>query len=503
MQGICKSFSGVQVLDSVQLEVRAGEVHILAGENGAGKSTLIKILGGVHSEYEGNIWIKDQPVHFRSPQNATESGVAVIHQELSLIGCLSVAENIYLGRESAGRGGVLHQRQERRNCIQLLRQFELDISPNLRVENLALSSQQMIEIAKAASLNAQILVMDEPTSALTEVEVAKLFDLIQNLKARGCAIIYISHKMEEIYRIADRITVLRDGKYIGTATAADLPVNRLIQWMIGRELNQQFPASPAIATKERLIVENLGVRDSAGRDVVKHASFSVNSGEIVGFAGLQGAGNTELFHAIFGAYGRGRVRGKVFLDGKPMQFKSTRKTIRSGFALLTNDRKESGLVLCARIRDNITLASLRRYSPGTWIRSKQERQRAKELADSLRVKCVSIEQEVQYLSGGNQQKVVLAKWLDTQPKVLLLDDPTRGVDIGAKHEIYDLMMKLKEQGVAILLISSEMPEMLALADRIYSMHRGEITDEFTRENATQEKILAAAMGITGPQQQIA
>lgn len=476
----------------VSFDLLPGEVHVLGGENGAGKSTLIKILGGVHTDYDGEVEIAGKRVRLTSPQDAAAHGISVIHQELSQVGTLSVFENMYLGREKT-RFGMLLRGQEVRNCREILKRFDVSASPHDTLDELPIGIQQMIEIAKAIALNARIFIMDEPTSALTAPEVEKLFALIADLKSRGCGIIYISHKMDEIYRIADRITVLRDGKYIGTAAANELPVAKMVEWMIGRELDAQFPQSDAPAGSVHLEVKDLTVKDATRKVLVRGVSFSARSGEVLGFGGLQGSGNTELFNAIFGAPGLEAV-GSVVVHGKEYTKRSPRRSLRNKMALLTNDRKGTGLVLCAPIRQNISLSSLPALSPGGWISGKREAAAANRQMQGMRVKAESADQEVQYLSGGNQQKVVLGKWLETQPRLLMLDEPTRGVDIGAKHEIYDLILKLKEQGVCILLITSEMQELLSLSDRIIVMHRGCITGEFTRQNATQELVLAAAMG---------
>lgn len=496
MTAIGKSFGDTRVLNDVALEVRAGEVHILAGENGAGKSTLIKILAGVHTEYEGSIALHGNLRRFRSPQDAAREGISVIHQELSLIPSMSVADNMFLGREKYGAMGWMRYADQREACRALLDRLDLNVDPNRFVEDYPISIQQMIEIAKALAFDARIIVMDEPTSALTEPEVERLFAIIAQLKASGCGIIYISHKMEEIYRIADRITVLRDGAYVGTATAADLPRAKLIHWMVGREISEQFPRHASNPREERLRVEHFTVPDPGGlpRPIVDDVSFTVRGGEILGIAGLQGSGNSALFAGLFGAYGR-TVRGDVHLDGKPFTVRSPQHAIRRGMGYLTNDRKTSGLVLEMDIVKNITLASIPQYSPGFWLRTTWEAMVAGVHKDALRIRAASLYQRVGSLSGGNQQKVVLAKWLEIGPKVLLLDEPTRGVDVGAKHEIYELMNTWTENGIAIVLITSEMPELLAMSDRIMVMHRGRITAQFAAKEATQEAILNAAMGL--------
>ncbi|HOQ03918.1 MAG TPA: sugar ABC transporter ATP-binding protein [Anaerohalosphaeraceae bacterium] len=496
MKNISKSFGPVEVLKDVCFGLQPGEVHILAGENGAGKSTLMKIVGGVYPDYTGTIEVKGRPVRFRSVLDAAAAGIAVIHQELSLVGSMSVYENIFLGREVHRKGWVCHARM-RSSARSLLEELGLSIRVDEPVDRLPIGQQQMVEIAKALSYNADILVMDEPTSALTEPEVRKLFDIIARLKRKGCGIIYITHKMEEIYQIADRITVLRDGRYIGTEEAAKLSSDRLVQWMVGREIQQHFPRHQSQPGPVRLEVSDFTVPEPAGGPIpwVNCVSFTVHAGEIVGLAGLQGSGNSHLLHGLFGSYGR-RVRGTVRIDGQVMPVINPAQSIRSGLALLTNDRKTTGLILGRDIIENASLASLRRFSPGGWMRPHLEAETVSRTLQRLRLKADRLTLPVEALSGGNQQKVVLAKWIQTDPKVLLLDEPTRGVDVGAKHEIYQWMNEWTKAGIAIVLITSEMPELLAMSDRILVMHRGCITAHLTRQQATQEKILQAALGQT-------
>jgi ribose transport system ATP-binding protein len=507
MSGISKSFSGVEVLRDVAFELRPGEVHVLAGENGAGKSTLIKIAAGVHTEYEGSIHLYGRPARFTSPHDAAQQGISVIHQEMSLIDAMSVVDNMFLGREltRAGSGAQwLDRAAQLRRAREFCDQLGLgDIDLERPVEDYSLSVKNRIEIAKALAWNARIFVMDEPTSALSEPEVVRLFEIIRRLQAQGSGIVYISHRMEEIYRVADRITVLRDGRAIGTSAASALPEADLIRWMIGRELNTQFPPRENTAGPERLRVEGLSVlapgSTSTGsrRWLVRDVSLSVRAGEIVGIAGLQGSGNSDLFRGIFGAHGD-LATGRVFLQGRPFQVRSPRHSVQEGMAYLTSDRKGTGLVLNLDLARNVTLASIPAISPGGWVREGRERRVAEEHTRALSIRTSGPAQEVSTLSGGNQQKVALAKWIETRPRVLLLDEPTRGVDVGAKHEIYELMNQWTRQGHAILLITSEMPELLGLSDRIIAMHRGRVTGEFTRGEATQEKVLQAAMAVSTP-----
>jgi len=494
MNGITKRFGKGTVLKDAQLEVRSGEVHVLVGENGAGKSTLIKILAGIHTEFEGRIEIGGREVRPQTPWEAKALGIAVIHQELSLIGSMSVADNIFLGRAPT-RAGLVLDAEQWRQTGHWVRQLGLDIDARRLVEQFPIAVQQLIEIAKALSQNAKVIVMDEPTSALNAPEVEKLFSLIRILKQKGCGIVYITHKMEEIERIADRITVLRDGQWIGTAPAAELPAAKLIQWMVGREMGEQFPRHTPHPGAERLRLENFGVFPTSfsRKPAVQDVSLTVRAGEILGIGGLQGSGASELFLGIFGGYGSA-TRGRMQLDGTERRFASPRQAIESGVALLTNDRKATGLVLSLSIVANATLAALRELSPGGWRQPAREYAAAQQTVSPMQLRAASLDLEVNALSGGNQQKVVLAKWLQIRPKVLLLDEPTRGVDIGAKREIYQLMNQWTAQGIAILLITSELPELLTLSDRIVVLHRGRVAAELSREQATPETVLMAAMG---------
>jgi ribose transport system ATP-binding protein len=477
---IGKSFGSVRVLDRVNLEAFPGEVHILAGENGAGKSTLMKILAGVYSNYDGKIELGNTTVQFASPHDASKAGVSVIHQEMSLIPAMSVLDNLFLGRDlSPWMGRKLKQELEK-EALALCQSLDLKIDLDQPVESFSIAIRNQIEILKALTFQSRVLVMDEPSSALGASEVEKMFKLIAELKKNGCAIIYISHRMEEIYRIADRITVLRDGKSIGTALASDLSEPKLIEWMIGRELKNQFPQARSVPKADRKLV----VKNFRGVD------FEVRSGEILGIAGLQGSGKSELIQSLYDS----NETGQIEVDGKPFKLQSPRHSIRQGVALLTNDRKETGLCLGMSVSENLTLSRLSDFSRWGFIRPDLEQSAALRAMKRLRVKCNDLSQTVGELSGGNQQKVALGKCTETSPKVLLLDEPTRGVDVGAKHEIYELIFELAASGSAIVLITSEMPECLALSDRIMVMHRGKVSATFTRQEATQEKILKAAMG---------
>jgi ribose transport system ATP-binding protein len=497
MSGITKRFGPVTVLEDVSFEIRAGEVHILAGENGAGKSTLIKILAGVHRDYQGTIQLDGRPVRPRSPTEAGSLGIAVIHQELSLVPSMTIADNVLLGRWPT-RAGLVLGRVERAEARRSLAIVGLDMDVDQRVEQLPIGTQQLIEIAKALSQRARVLVMDEPTSALSSPEVATLFDLIGQLKRQGCGIVYITHKMEEIEQIGDRVTVLRDGRTIGTANRADLPIPKLIHWMVGREIDQQLPRHQPHLGRTRLQVADFSVfpRGLGTKSAVERVGLSVRSGEIVGIGGLQGSGASELLWGLFGAYGV-RAEGRVELDGKLVRIRSPRQAIQSGVALLTNDRKASGLILPMSIVANATLADLPNLTWAGWRRPRRELAVTAAVTGPLNLRAVSLDAPVATLSGGTQQKVALAKWLQTRPLVLLLDAPTRGIDVGAKREIYALMNQWTQQGIAIILISSEMPELLAMSDRIVVMHRGRVTAEMAGNEATADRILEAAMGHGG------
>jgi ribose transport system ATP-binding protein len=494
MTGVTKRFGPVTVLRQVDFEIWPGEVHVLAGENGAGKSTLIKILGGVHTDFEGALELRGRTARPRSPTDATALGVSVIHQELSLVGAMSVADNVFLGR-MVTRGGWVSDRAQHRETERVLAELGLELDARRPVEEFPMAIRQMIEIAKALSRRTHVIVMDEPTSALNGPEVNRLFALIARLKAQGCGIVYITHKMEEIERIADRITVLRDGARVGSAPANQLSSAQLIRWMVGRELSEQFPRHTPHLGTERLRLENFSVHPGglSDRPSVQAIDLSVRAGEIVGVSGLQGSGASDLLLGLFGAYGR-RTGGQVYLEGRPARIASPRDAIAAGVALLTNDRKATGLVLPLSVVANATLAALNQLSPGGWRRPRHESEATQVVTQSLRLRAASLELEVAALSGGNQQKVAIAKWLQVQPRLLLLDEPTRGIDIGAKHEIYSLMNQWTAEGIAILLITSEMPELLALSDRVVALHRGRMTAEFSRATATPERVLAAAMG---------
>lgn len=494
-ENIFKSFSRVPVLHGVSFDLTEGEVHALAGENGAGKTTLIKIISGIYSDYQGTVRVKGENVRFRSPQEAARRGIAAIHQELSLVNSLSVLDNIFLGQEIRKAHGFIDFRKQRRQARLLLQNFGLDLDLKQPVGTFPYTTRQMIALAKVLVSEARIIAMDEPTSTLTHSEAEKLFEVVKALKAKGCGIIYISHRLEEIYALSDRVTILRDGRRVGSFRTGELPSSELIRLMVGREINQQFPPYFPGGGRELLRLERVYVPDPSGTKgwAVEDVSFSLREGEILGFAGLQGSGKSELFHALFGSFGP-KLRGEVYLDGKLFVSRSPLEAIKKGLVLLTNDRLATGLIPLLGVVPNMTLASLEKFSPRGWLNKNKERRVTEEYIEKLRIKVADLNQEVGTLSGGNQQKVVLAKWLITQPRVVLLDEPTFGIDVGAKHEVYCLLNDWKKRGMAIALIASELPELLALADRILVLHRGRLAASFSRSEATPEKVMQAALG---------
>lgn len=494
IQSVGKSFPGVRALDNVSFAVRAGEVHALIGENGAGKSTLMKILSGVYSEYEGQILFEGRPLALRSPRDAQQQGIAIIHQELNLVPELTVAENIFLGAELHTRMGALDVRRMAKETTELLDRFNLSIPPDRPVKWLRVGEQQLAEVAKALSLDARLLILDEPTSALSEAEIERLFAVIAALQAQGVTMIYISHKLDEIFRIADRVTVLRDGEYIGTRAVRETNTAELIRMMVGRSLTELFPKEEVEAGDEVLRVEYLSLAPDSqrGSRSLEDISFTLRRGEIVGVAGLMGAGRTELLETIFGVHERKRVGGRIVIEGKERQPKSPEEAIGFGLAFVTEDRKNQSLILILSVAQNMTLAALKRFLRMGFMRQNAEAEAVRTSIDQLRIKTPGSAVEVETLSGGNQQKVALAKCLLTQPKVLLLDEPTRGIDVGAKAEIYALVSHLAHEGAGILMASSELPEILSMCDRVLVLCEGRLTGEFTRAEATQERIMEAA-----------
>ncbi len=485
MEHITKSFPGVKALDDVSFELKSGEVMALLGENGAGKSTLMKILSGVYEKDSGSLRIMGREYDNLSPKQALEAGVAIIHQELNMCKDLSVAENMFLGREHVS-GIMLNNSEMEQIAKKYLDDLGVDIDPQETVGNLPVSKQQMIEIAKALSVNAKILIMDEPTSALTSREIKELFAIIGQLKAQGCGIVYISHRLEELSHITDRVTIMRDGRYITSGDFASFTMDEIIANMVGREIKEKFPRVHCEKGKKVFEVKGL----NAGKSV-RDVSFSLYEGEIVGFAGLMGAGRTETTRAIFGV--DAKESGTIILDGEEIKISGPMDAIRAGIVLAPEDRKKDGLCTKLTIRENIALPNLDIIcgKSGVIDRNK-ETEICEEAVQNLSIKTPNVDIDAGNLSGGNQQKVVVGKWLARNSRVVMFDEPTRGIDVGAKVEIYHLMNKLKEQGIAVMFVSSEMPEVMGIADRIIVMCDGRITGELTAEEATQNEILKYA-----------
>lgn len=492
MRGMRKSFPGVKALRGVDLNLRPGEVLALLGENGAGKSTLIKILGGAHRGDGGEIHISGQRVDFHSPHDARDSGIGVIYQEFNLVPQLSAVDNIFLGQERS-RAGFVSEREQYEVASKLFARLQVTIDPAALCRDLTVAQQQIVEIAKALAFDARIIVMDEPSATLTLQEVDHLFAVIRELQAQDIGVIYISHRLDEIFRIADRVTVLRDGEGVGTRAIGELSRESMIELMVGRKLENEFPKERCEIGDKGLVVRGL-TRSPRVRDV----SFSVMRGEVVGLTGLVGAGRTEAARLVFGA--DKREAGVIELDGKALSIKTPRDAIAAGICLLTEDRKAQGLVLGQSVQSNFGLPNLLGFSRGGFVDHRAESERFGSYVKSLNIRISDHEQSAGTLSGGNQQKVVLAKWLEKNAEAIIFDEPTRGIDVGAKYEIYLLMNKLAAEGKAVLMISSELPEVLGMSDRILVMHDGEIAGEIADvENATQEEIMRMAVGKTSLQ----
>ncbi len=488
MRNIRKSYPGVEALKGVHLNVEAGEVHALVGENGAGKSTLMKILAGAETMDSGEIRLDGRPVTVSDPIRAQQLGIRMIYQEFNLVPQLSVAENIFLGREPVHRKtGFVSWKKMHREAEKILKKLNVSLDVRLPVSVLSVAGQQMVEIARALSQNAKLIVMDEPSATLTDHELTNLFRTIRELSASGVAVIYISHRLEEIFQICQRVTVLRDGSWIATEPLKNLDRERIVQMMVGREIGQEFPKGKA--PRGEVLLE---LKDVHSGQRLKNISLKVHAGEVVGIAGLVGSGRTELAKTILGLYPVDS--GEMLWGGKPRQIRSPREAVETGIALIPEDRKREGLVLALSVRQNATLSSLKKFLRWGVIRRRKETQSVSKVIRDLRIKTPSPEQQVRYLSGGNQQKVVLAKGLLTDSRLLIFDEPTRGIDVGAKQEIYHLMNRLAKDGMGIVMISSELPEVLGMSDRILVMHEGSIQGELTREEATQEKIMTLATG---------
>ena len=490
MENISKSFPGVQALSNVHLTVRKGTVHALMGENGAGKSTLMKVLIGIYIPESGAITFQGKSVQIANTEMALKLGISMIHQELSPVPYMTVAENIYLGREPLGRFGLIDKRKMIADTQALLNRLEINVDPSAIMKSLSVANTQMVEIAKAISYDSSLIIMDEPTSAITEREVAHLFRIIRSLKEKGVAIIYITHKMDEVFQIADEITVFRDGKHIATVPAGQTDKNSLIAMMVGRELTNIYPKSEAPIGEVILSVRNL-----TRKGIIHGVSFDLRRGEILGLAGLMGAGRTEVIEGIFGI--KKIDSGEIEVKGKSVRINSPADAIRHGLALLTEDRKLTGIMGVLPVKDNMMIASLDSYATNGFLNKRLIDETCNREKGRLEIKTPSMDQVIKLLSGGNQQKVLVSRWLLTTPDILILDEPTRGIDVGAKAEIHRLMCKLAQEGKAIIMISSELPEILGMSDRVLVMHEGRVGGEFARQDATQESIMRAATGSVG------
>ena len=485
LRKITKRFSGVEVLHEVSFTLKPGEVHALLGENGAGKSTLVKVITGIHQPDGGEILLNGEHVHFGDPRDSRQAGVAAIYQELSLFPDLDVAENIFVGRQPAATGGRIDWKKLYEEAGKLLTSLGVHLDLKQKARSLSIAQQQMVEIARAFSINARILIMDEPTSSLTLNEVADLFRLVRRLRNEGTAIIFISHRLEELFEIADRVTVLRDGAYVDTRMLKDVSRDDLIRLMVGRTISNLFPKQDVKAGEVVLKVENL-----SHTGLFENISFELRKGEILGMAGLVGAGRTDVARAIFGV--EPPTSGKIEIEGREVRVTSPQQAIGLGLAYVPEDRQLHGLIPPMNITSNISLPMLGQYARRGWLRDKVERAAAFSAARQMEVRANNIWQKARELSGGNQQKIVLAKWLSTKPRIMILDEPTRGIDVGTKAAVHALMSKLASEGMAILMISSELPEVLGMSDRILVMREGHLTGHFTRAEATQEKIISAA-----------
>ncbi|OUM86974.1 MULTISPECIES: xylose ABC transporter ATP-binding protein [Bacillales] len=497
MKGITKEFPGVRALNNVTFFVKKGEIHALCGENGAGKSTLMKILTGVYpyGTYKGEIYLDGKEVKFKSIKESQDAGIAIIHQELALVEEMSVAENILLSNDLMRRK-YIDWNLIFAESLKWLKEVGLEIDPQTKVKQLSVGKQQLVEIAKALTLNAKIIVLDEPTAALTKNEVEVLMGILRNLKKKGVTCIYISHKLSEVLEIADTVTVLRDGETISTDPIEKLTEETIITKMVGRKITDIYPYKKREIGPIILEVNDWAVvQKSTGKKIINHVSFSLKKGEILGIAGLMGAGRTELFSSLVGYY-PGHVTGTIKVDGKEKRIRNPRDAIEAGIAYVSEDRKRYGLVLGMNIIQNTTLSSLKKVMRYQLIDQTIELKTAQEINDKVKLKAPNLEIKVSQLSGGNQQKVVISKWLLNDPKVLILDEPTRGIDVGAKYEIYKIINELATQGVGIILISSELPEILGMSDRILVMAGGQITGELKRDEASQEKIMTYATGGT-------
>ncbi|MFV0528012.1 MAG: sugar ABC transporter ATP-binding protein [Lachnospiraceae bacterium] len=489
MTDIKKSFSGIYALSGIDFSLELGEVHALLGENGAGKSTLIKVLGGIYQPDSGKIEINGKEVHIHGVPEAREQGIGIIHQEIVLVPYLTVAQNLFLGREAVTKVGTVDFEGMNRRAQQMIASLGVAIRADSLVADLTIAQQQMVEIVKAVSFNGKIIVMDEPTSSLSNEEVEQLFEIIERLKEQKVSIIYISHRMEELFRISDRVTVIRDGAYVGQKNTAETTPAELVSMMVGRDLESFYARDYHDLTKAETALE---VRKLGRQGVFSDVSFKLRKGEILGFAGLVGAGRSEIMESIFGA--TTFDSGEVYLYGQPVRFKNPMQAIKAGVAMVPEDRKKQGLVLCNSVGFNMILSSLHFYMSGLAISKKKSKKVIDQYTKRLRLKAASTEIEVESLSGGNQQKVVLGKWLATKPDVLILDEPTRGVDVNAKFEIYSVINELANEGIAIIMISSELPEIINMCDNVCIIREGKLVGNLTRDELNQEEIMKYAAG---------
>lgn len=489
MRGIDKLFGSNQVLKQAGFTLESGEVHALMGENGAGKSTLMKILTGVYTKDAGTVLVDGKEVNYKNPQEAEKAGIVFIYQELNVMFDLTVEENLFMGKEIHGKFGICDKKAMQKKAQEALNILGVNISPKTVMAELSVGQQQMVEICKALMADAKVIIMDEPTAALTQSETVALFKVIESLRKKGVSMVYISHRMEEIFELCDRITVLRDGSYIGVKNIPETNMNEIVKMMIGREIGERYPSRNVKIGKEVLKVKEL-TRKRTFHDV----NFSVRAGEVLGVSGLMGAGRTEIMQAIFGNLSY--ESGTIEIDGKEVKISNPRQAMEHGIGFITEDRKTEGLMLDKSIRENISLCNLRRISKSSVISREAEKNMVAEAIKDLHIKCFGSYHECNNLSGGNQQKVVLAKWILTNPKILILDEPTRGVDIGAKKEIYSIINKLAAQGVAIIMVSSELPEVLGMSDNIMVVREGEVRGIISYEEANQERVMTLATGGT-------
>ena len=488
MEGIDKTFPGVKALDNAQLTLRAGTVHALMGENGAGKSTLMKCLFGIYNKDAGHIYLEGREVNFKSSREALDNGVAMVHQELNQALKRNVMDNIWLGRYPRMKGlPLVSEKQMYADTMRVFEELDVHVDPKMVMSKMPVSQRQMVEIAKAVSFNSKVIVLDEPTSSLTEQEVEHLFRIINMLRDRGCGIIYISHKMDEILRISDEVTIMRDGQYIATKPAAELTKAEIIRLMVGREMTNQFPPKLNTASGEDILrVEHITAQYSQLNDV----SFSLKKGEILGVAGLDASGRTELLENIFGA--ATRKSGKLFKDGREIFNRTPKEAIRNGFALVTEERRATGIFGILNIRENTVIASLKKYLKFIFLQDKQMARGTDDMIRAMSIKTPSQKTQIRSLSGGNQQKVIFGRWILTNPDILLLDEPTRGIDVGAKYEIYQLIQNLAKEGKSVIMVSSEMPELLGVCSRILVMSGGRLAGEVDADNTSQEEIMTLA-----------